>query len=55
MGAGVQKLDEESGEPAVSLVGKVEVRKENPVMVYACELTRLPFLVTLAKVRCDRK
>lgn len=50
---GVQKLDRGSGEVGVPLVGKLELRKEALVMVYVCELTNLPFLVTLAKVRSE--
>jgi len=33
------------------VVGKVKLRKETLVMVYVCEITNLPFLVTLAKIR----
>jgi len=47
---GVQKLERGSGEIGVPVVGKVKLRKETLVMVYVCEITNLPFLVTLAKV-----
>jgi len=46
---GVQKLERGSGEIGVPVVGKVKLRKETLVMVYVCEVTNLPFLVTLAK------
>ena len=45
---GVQKLERGSGEIGVPVVGKVKLRKETLVMVYMCESTNLPFLVTLA-------
>ena len=48
---GVQKLERGSGEIGVPAVGRVKLRKETLVMVYVCEATNLPFLVTLAKVR----
>ncbi len=35
-------------------MGTVTLRKETLVMVYVCEVTNLPFLVTLAKVREER-
>ena len=47
---GVQKLERGSGEIGVQVVGKVKLRKETLVMVYVCEITNMPFLVTLAKV-----
>jgi len=47
---GVQKLERGSGEIRVPVVGKVKLRKETLVMVYVCEITNMPFLVTLAKV-----
>jgi len=50
---GVQKLERGSGEIGVPVVGKVKLRKETLVMVYVCEITNLPFLVTLAKARED--
>jgi hypothetical protein len=50
---GVQKLERGSGEIGVPVVGKVKLRKETLVMVYVCEITNLPFLVTLAKVKED--
>jgi hypothetical protein len=52
---GVQKLGRGSGEVGVPLVGKMELRKEALVMVYVCELTNLPVLVTLAKMRSERR
>jgi hypothetical protein len=48
---GVQKLERGGGEVGVPLIGKVNLRKETLVMVYVCELTNLPFLVTLVKAK----
>jgi len=49
----VQTLERGSREIGVPGVGRVKLRKETLVMVYVCEITNLPFLVTLAKVRGD--
>jgi hypothetical protein len=46
---GVQKLEKGLVEIGVPVVGKLEVRRETLVMVYVCDLTNLPFLVTLGK------
>lgn len=46
---GLQKLQRGSGELGVPVIGKVKVRKETLVMVYVCEITNLPFLVTVSK------
>jgi hypothetical protein len=46
----VQKLGRDSGEIGVTVVGKVKVRRETLMMVHLCEVTSLPFRVTLAKV-----
>lgn len=48
---GVQKLERGSGEIGVPVVGRVQVRREALVMVYVCELTNLPFLVTMGKAK----
>jgi len=48
---GVQKLEKGLGEIGVPVVGKVQLRRETLVMIYVCDLTNLPFMVTLAKER----
>lgn len=48
---GLQRLEKGSMEAGVPLVGKVGVRRESIVMVYMCELTNLPFLVAVGRVR----
>jgi len=48
---GVQKLERGSGEIGVPVVGKVKLKRETLVMVYVCEITNLPFLVTLTKAK----
>jgi hypothetical protein len=35
----------------LQILEKVKLRKETPVMMYVHEITNLPFLVTLAKIR----
>jgi len=37
------------------VIGKVRLRKEILVMVYVCRTTNLLFLVTLSKVREERR
>lgn len=44
---GIQKLNRGEGEVGVPVVGRVSVRRETLVVVYVCELTNLPFLVTV--------
>jgi len=57
MSFGVSAVNTSTGPPGpgemlgVPVVGKVKLRKETLVMVYVCEITNMPFLVTLAKVR----
>jgi len=46
----VQKLERGAGETEVPVAWKVKLGKEKLVMLYVCEVTNLPFLVTLAKV-----
>jgi hypothetical protein len=48
---GVQKLDRGSGEIGVPVVGSLRLRKQTLVMVYVCEITNMPFLVTLSKAK----
>jgi hypothetical protein len=48
---GIQKLERGWVEAGVHVVGNVKVKKERLVMVYVCDLTNLPFLVTLEKAR----
>ena len=48
---GIQKLERGAGEIGIPVVGKVSLRKQTLAMVYMCELTNLPFLVTVEKVR----
>ena len=48
---GLQKLDKGSMEAGVPVGGKVEVRRENIVMIYICELTNLPFLVAVGRAK----
>lgn len=48
---GVQKFERGTGEIGVPVVGKVLLKKETLVMVYICEITNLPFLVTLSKAK----
>ncbi len=48
---GVQKLERGAGEIGVPVVGKVSLRREMLAMVYMCEVTNLPFLVTVEKAR----
>jgi len=48
---GIQKLDRGSAEVGVPVVGKVSLRKETLCVVYICELTNLPFLVTVERAR----
>jgi len=56
MSFGVSAVNTSTGPPGpgemlgVPVVGKVKLRRETLVMVYVCEITNLPFLVTLAKV-----
>lgn len=45
----IQKLERGAGEIGLPIVGRLQVRRERLVMVYVCELTNLPFLVTIAK------
>jgi hypothetical protein len=48
---GVQKLEKGWAEAGLSLVGKLNIKRETLVMVYVCEKTNLPFLVSLEKAR----
>ncbi len=50
---GLQKLEKGKVEAGVPVVGSVELRKETVVMVYVCDLTNLPFLVSLEKAKDD--
>jgi hypothetical protein len=51
---GIHTLDKGFVEGGVPVVGRVEIRRETLVMVYVCDLTNLPFLVTLDKARDER-
>jgi hypothetical protein len=48
---GIQKLVKGGAELGIPVVGRVGVRKEMLAVVYICELTNLPFLVTVEKAR----
>jgi len=48
---GIQKLERGNAEVGVPVVGKVNLRKQTLAVVYMCELTNLPFLVTVEKAR----
>jgi hypothetical protein len=48
---GVQKLEKGWAEAGPSVVRKLNVKRETLVMVYVCEKTNLPFLVSLEKAR----
>jgi hypothetical protein len=48
---GVEKIDRGWVEVGVPMLGRVNIKKESVVMVYICELTRLPFLVVLKTAR----
>ncbi len=48
---GIQKLERGWVEAGVYIVGRVKMRRETLVMVYICELTNLPFLVSLEGAR----
>ncbi len=48
---GIEKLDRGVAEVGVPVVGKVGLRKETLAVVYVCELTNLPFLVTVDKAQ----
>ena len=48
---GLQKLERGTAEIGVPVVGRVQLKSEALVMVYVCEITNLPFLVTLSKVK----
>lgn len=46
---GIQKLDKGWVETGVPIVGRVKFQREMLVMVYVCDRTNLPFLVTLER------
>jgi len=48
---GVQQLEKGAVNAGIPIVGSLELRRETLVMVYVCDLTNLPFMVTLAKQR----
>jgi len=48
---GIQKLDRGSAEVGLPVVGRINIRRETLAVVYMCELTNLPFLVTVEKAR----
>ena len=48
---GIQKLNRGEGEVGVPVIGRVSVHRETLVVVYVCELTNLPFLVTVDRAR----
>lgn len=48
---GIQKVERGAAELGVPIIGKINVRKETLCVVYMCELTNLPFLVTVEKAR----
>jgi hypothetical protein len=48
---GVQKLQRGSAEVGLPVVGRINLQKETLAVVYICELTNLPFLVTVETAR----
>ncbi len=48
---GLQKLEKGWAEAGLSVVGRVNLRRETIVMIYVCEKTNLPFLVTLESAK----
>ncbi|MGP8124694.1 MAG: hypothetical protein ACLQEQ_02350 [Nitrososphaerales archaeon] len=48
---GIQKLDKGWGQVGIPVVGGFKLRRQALVMVYICELTNLPFLVALPRIK----
>ena len=48
---GMQKIDKGSVEDGLPAVGRIEVRRETLVMIYLCELSKLPFYLAPEKAQ----